>query len=210
MGIAQAGMIRRKNSLSMMMQCVSGMAIGSLLWYVVGYSLTFGPDVGGIIGDPIPFFFFNDMPRSNTECLSVAPSIPGPLFAAFQMMFALMVPVIVTGAWAEKLKMEAFVIFMVLWPLLVYYPVAHWIWGGGWMAELGAIDFAGGITIHTNAGIAAMVVSLMLSPRRNVEKLEMSHHNISLLVHTIPYVLYTYSHNVFLLKRKLTSFVLLF
>ena len=96
MGIAQAGMIRRKNSLSMMMQCTSGMAIGSLLWYVVGYSLTFGPDVGGIIGDPWPFLFFRDMPRSTTECLSIAPSIPGPLFASFQIMFALMVPVIVT------------------------------------------------------------------------------------------------------------------
>lgn len=182
MGIAQAGMIRRKNSLSMMMQCTSGMAIGSLLWYVIGYSLTFGPDVGGIIGDPWPFLFFRDMPRSNTECLSVAPSIPGPLFASFQMMFALMTPVIVTGAWAEKLKMEAFVLFMVFWPILVYYPVAHWIWGGGWMATMGCIDFAGGITIHTTAGVAAMVISLMLKPRRNVEKLAMSHHNISLLV----------------------------
>lgn len=87
-----------------------------------------------------------------------------------------------TGAWAEKLKMEAFVVFMVLWPLMVYYPVAHWVWGGGWMAEMGAIDFAGGITIHTVAGVAAMVVSCMLQPRRNVEKLEMTHHNIPLLV----------------------------
>jgi len=182
MGIAQAGMIRRKNSLSMMMQCTSGMAIGSLLWYVVGYSLTFGPDVGGIIGDPWPFLFFRDMPRSATKCLSIAPSIPGPLFASFQMMFALMVPVIVTGAWAEKFKMEAFVLFMVFWPLLVYYPVAHWIWGGGWMAELGCLDFAGGITIHTTAGVAAMVVSNMLKPRRNMERLAMTHHNISLLV----------------------------
>lgn len=182
MGIAQAGMIRRKNSLSMMMQCTSGMAIGSLLWYVIGYSLTFGPDVGGIIGDPWPFLFFRDMPRSDTECLAVAPSIPGPLFASFQMMFALMTPVIVTGAWAEKLKMEAFVLFMVFWPLLVYYPIAHWIWGGGWMYEMGCLDFAGGITIHTTAGVAAMVISLMLKPRRNVEKLVMTHHDISLLV----------------------------
>jgi Amt family ammonium transporter len=182
MGVAQAGMIRRKNSLSMMMQCTSGMAIGSLLWYVIGYSLTFGPDIGGFIGDPWPFLFFRDMPRSETECLAIAPSIPGPLFASFQMMFALMTPVIVTGAWAEKLKMEAFVLFMVFWPILVYYPIAHWIWGGGWMYKMGCIDFAGGITIHTTAGVAAMVISLMLKPRRNVERLAMTHHNISLLV----------------------------
>jgi hypothetical protein len=138
MGIAQAGMIRRKNSLSMLMQCLSGMAIGSLLWYMVGYSLTFGPSVaGGLIGNPSTFFFFTEMPLSTSECLVMAPNIPGPLYAAFQMMFALMVPVIVTGAWAEKMRMEGFFVFMVLWPLLVYYPVAHWVWGGGWMGDLG-------------------------------------------------------------------------
>jgi len=183
MGIAQAGMIRRKNSLSMMMQCMSGMAVGSLLWYIVGYSMTFGPSkLGGLIGNPATFFFFRQMPTSSTKCLSIAPHIPGTIFASFQMMFALMVPVIITGAWAEKLTMKAFFVFIILWPLMVYYPIAHWLWGGGWLSGIGAIDFAGGVTIHTVAGVAAMVVSLMLQKRRNIEKLQMTHHNIPLLV----------------------------
>jgi len=183
MGIAQAGMIRRKNSLSMMMQCVSGMSIGSLLWFIVGYSMTFGPSkLGGLIGNPATFFFFRQIPTDGVKCLSVASSIPGTLFASFQMMFALMVPVIITGAWAEKLTMKAFFIFIILWPLLVYYPIAHWVWGGGWMSGIGVTDFAGGVTIHTVAGVAGLVVSLCLQKRRNIERLEMTHHNISLLV----------------------------
>jgi len=183
MGIAQAGMIRRKNSLSMMMQCVSGMSIGSLLWFVVGYSLTFGPSkLGGLIGNPATFFFFRQMPTDGIDCLSVASSIPGTLFASFQMMFALMVPVIVTGAWAEKLTMKAFFIFVILWPILVYYPIAHWVWGGGWMSGIGVTDFAGGVTIHTVAGVAGLTVSLCLQKRRNLEKLQMTYHNIPLLV----------------------------
>jgi hypothetical protein len=106
-GIAQAGMIRRKNSLSMMMQCMSGMAIGSLLWFVVGHSLTFGPSkLGGLIGNPATFFFFRQVPTNGIDCFAAAPNIPGSLFASFQMMFALMVPVIITGAWAEKLTMK--------------------------------------------------------------------------------------------------------
>ena len=98
-----------------------------------------------------------DIPQEN--CLSYAPTIPGIIFVAFQMMFALMVPVIVTGAWAEKMTFRASVLFFVLWPIFVYYPLAHWIWGGGWLSDYPVIDFAGGITIHTNTGIAALIVS---------------------------------------------------
>jgi Amt family ammonium transporter len=153
MGIAQAGMIRRKNSLSMLMQCMSGMVVGSLLWFFIGFSLVFGPSkLGGFIGDPTTFAFFHKVPTNNVDCLAIAPNLPGSLYATFQMMFALMVPVIVTGAWAEKLCMKGFFVFIVLWPLLVYYPIAHWVWGGGWMSGFGVTDFAGGITIHTNAG----------------------------------------------------------
>jgi Amt family ammonium transporter len=122
------------------------------------------------------------MPTGDTDCLAVATSIPGTIFACFQMMFALMVPVIVTGAFAEKLTMKGFFVFVTVWPFLVYYPIAHWVWGGGWLSALGAIDFAGGITIHSVAGWAGMIVSLMLQKRRNIEKLEMTHHNIPMLV----------------------------
>jgi Amt family ammonium transporter len=189
MGIAQAGMIRRKNSLSMMMQCMAGMAVGSMMWWIVGHGLAFGPDLNDkqFIGDPWPYLFFRKMGRGDGitggGCYPGAANIPSTIFASFQMMFALMVPVIVTGAWAEKMTMKAFWIFMVLWPVCCYYPETHWLWGpNGWLADLGAIDFAGGMNIHTSAGCAALVVSLMLAPRRNLEKLRMSHHNIPLLV----------------------------
>jgi Amt family ammonium transporter len=143
----------------------------------------FGPSkLGGFIGDPTTFALFRQVPMNNVNCLAIAPNLPGSLYATFQMMFALMVPVIVTGAWAEKLTMKGFFVFIVLWPLMVYYPIAHWVWGGGWMSGFGVTDFAGGITIHTNAGVAGLVVSLVLQKRRNLEKLQMTHHNIPLLV----------------------------
>jgi len=187
MGIAQAGMIRRKNSLSMMMQCMAGMAVGSLMWWFIGFSLAFAPDLNGkgFIGDPWPFLFFWDVPRGEGAdgCLANAPNLPPSVYASFQMMFALMVPVIVTGAWAEKMTMKAFFVFVTLWPVLCYYPETHWLWGpDGWLLDLGAIDFAGGMNIHTSAGCAGLVVAKMLAPRRNLEKLRMSHHNIPLLV----------------------------
>jgi Amt family ammonium transporter len=187
MGIAQAGMIRRKNSLSMMMQCMAGMAVGSLMWWFVGFSISFAPDLNGkgFIGDPWPFLFFHDVPRGPDAdgCLANSNNLPPSIFASFQMMFALMVPVIVTGAWAEKMTMKAFFIFVTIWPVLCYYPETHWLWGpDGWLLDLGAIDFAGGMNIHTSAGWAGLVVSKMLAPRRNLEKLRMSHHNIPLLV----------------------------
>ena len=131
MGIAQAGMIRRKNSLSMMMQCMSGMAIGSLLWWAIGHGLAFGPDLNGdgFIGNPWPYLFFKDLPRGGESpvplCYPAAASIPATVHAAFQMMFALMVPVIVTGAWAEKMTMKSFLMFVTLWPILCYYPQTH-------------------------------------------------------------------------------------
>jgi len=180
MGIAQAGMIRRKNSLSMLLQTMSGIFIGSVLWFTIGFALTFGRDVGGFIGD-LNYFFCIDLPLR--KCLPFYSStIPASVFMIFQMMFAIMVPVIITGAWAEKLNFRAFLIFVSLWPILVYYPLAHWVWGGGFLSELGVIDFAGGITIHTNAGVASLVVALIMRRRPHYKELQDGHHNVPLTI----------------------------
>jgi Amt family ammonium transporter len=127
MGMAQAGMIRRKNSLSMLMQVLFGMLIGSLLWAMVGFSLAFGPSTKyGIIGNPFYHFGLRNVPIA--DCLpQLADSIPGALFCAFHMMFALMAPLVVTGSWAEKMTFEAFLVFVFFWPIIVYYPMVHWV-----------------------------------------------------------------------------------
>eukprot|EP01138_Halocafeteria_seosinensis_P005992 gb/GECG01006125.1/.p1 GENE.gb/GECG01006125.1/~~gb/GECG01006125.1/.p1 ORF type:complete len:828 (+),score=76.02 gb/GECG01006125.1/:1-2484(+) len=179
-GIAQAGIIRRKNVLSILMQTITGMVVGSVLWFVVGYTLVWGPSLGGIIGHPTKGAFMLNVPVDT--CVSAAPHIPGILFAAFQMMFALMTPVLVTGAWAEKLTFEAFLLFLVIWPFAVYYPLAHWIWNGqGWLKSMGVLDFAGGMVIHTSSGVAGLVVAIMLARRRKIEELVDSHHNLPLM-----------------------------
>jgi Amt family ammonium transporter len=175
-------MIRRKNALSMLMQTLTGLGIGSLLWFSVGFTLTFGPSQRGIIGNFDYAFLLN----VGIDCcfpLSAAKTLPGILFATFQMMFALMVPVIVTGAWAERMEFKAFLWFALLWPFLVYYPLAHWIWNqNGWLAELGVLDFAGGLTIHSSTGVAALVVSSILSGRmKNTHNL-LGHHNLPMFV----------------------------
>ena len=182
MGLAQAGIIRRKNALSMLMQTLTGFCIGSLLWFTCGFSLTFGRSIGhaGILGN-LENAFLDGVSATHCYPNSTATTIPGILFAAFQMMFAIMVPVIVTGAWAERMLFEAFLCFVVLWPFLVYYPLAHWIWNTeGWLATWGVLDFAGGLTIHTSTGVAALSVTLVLSGRLKVHGLQ--HHNLPLAI----------------------------
>lgn len=183
-GIAQAGMIRRKNSLSMLAQTLAGVAVGVVLWFTFGFSVTFGKSVGGwgLIGG-FDHLFFIDVPFDDCMPYIEQPStIPAVLFASFQMMFAVMVPCIVTGAWAERLSFEAFLFFVTVWPVLVYYPLAHWIWADGWLARLGLQDFAGGLVIHASSGVAGFVVSAFLQPRKNKEALENSAHNLPLSV----------------------------
>jgi len=149
----------------------TGLIIGSMLWYLVGFGLVFGyPSIGGYIGNPFDHFMFLSFPWDSCFC---GQTIPAPLFATFQMMFALMTPVILTGAWAEKLTFQAFIVVMVAWPLLIYYPVAHWIWGSstgsnGWLSALGVMDFAGGIVIHATSGVAALTISMMLEKRKGL------------------------------------------
>lgn len=167
LGLCQAGLIRRKNALSMLMQVLTGFAFGSIMWFAVGFSLTFGPTLGGVgfLGD-LEHSFFTGLDMMCCFPDSTALTIPSYLFALFQMMFAVMVPVIVTGAWAERMDFKAFAIFCLAWPLLVYYPLAHWMWNAnGWLAQRGAVDFAGGVTIHTATGVAALAVSYVLQGR---------------------------------------------
>jgi len=180
MGIAQAGMIRRKNSLSMLMQTLTGLCIGSVLWFAFGFTMTFGPSMGGFIGDP-RYILLTGVPSS--DCIpELAPHIPGLLYVSFQMMFAIMVPVIVTGAWAERMTFEAFLAFVVTWPILVYYPIAHWVWNpDGWLNKLGVMDFAGGVTIHTTAGAAAFVVASHLQRREDLGS-RLAHHNVPISI----------------------------
>lgn len=162
----EAGLLRSRNILALIMQCWSGLCILSVLWYVVGFSLSFSGD-NAFIGD-LHFFFFDNVPT--TVGLPVAQTIPGVLFGTFQMMFAAITPLLITGAFSERVSFDAFVVFVVIWSVVVYYPVCHWVWGGGWLAELGALDFAGGIVIHTTAGVSSLVVSIVLGPRTGFDE----------------------------------------
>ena len=178
-GFAQAGLIRRKNALSMIMQSITGMVIGSLLWFAFGFSLTFSDVSNGWIGN-LDYIFLAGVPTDCPLANSPADTVPGILFVIFQMTFAMMVPVIITGTWAERMTFKAFLVFVILWPILVYYPLAHWIWNpNGWLAQMGVLDFGGGITIHTAVGIAALAVSTVLSGRLK-HRGALAHHNIPL------------------------------
>jgi Amt family ammonium transporter len=158
------GLVRRKNMLSILMQCFMILCLLSVLWVAVGYSLAFGPDVHGFIGglqwmglrgvglDPNPTY---------------AKTIPHEAFMIFQMMFAVITPGLIIGAFAERMRVRSFCIFSLLWAVLVYAPVAHWVWGdGGFLKVRGVVDFAGGIVVHINAGLAALAAALILGKRR--------------------------------------------
>lgn len=179
LGFFEAGLIRSKNALSVLVQTFSGIAILSVLWFIVGFTLVFAPSQGGIIGG-LNWIFFVDVPINDS--LDYATTIPGVTFASFEMMFAVITPLLITGAFAERLKWSSFFIFIIAWSFLVYYPLAHWIWGRGWLADLGVYDFAGGIVIHTSAGLASIAAALILGRRRNFGPDIMVPHNIPLAV----------------------------
>lgn len=179
LGFFEAGLIRGKNSLSVIMQTFSGLAILSTMWFVLGFTLVFAPSQGGFIGG-LDWLFYNNVPFNDS--VDYAPTVPGVTFATFQMMFAVITPLLITGAFAERVKWSAFVVFIVAWSLLIYYPLAHWIWGRGWLAELGVFDFAGGIVIHTSAGLGSLAAALVLGRRKNFGPDIMVPHNIPLAV----------------------------
>ena len=133
------------------------MALLSVMWFIFGFSLTFGPDTAGLVGN-LDWTFLKGVPFDSS--LKYAPTIPGVLFVKFEMMFAVITPLLLTGAIAERMKFSAYVLFIAAWSFLIYYPLVHWIWGGGWLGKLGVFDFAGGIVIHTSAGMGALARSL--------------------------------------------------
>jgi Amt family ammonium transporter len=152
----------------------------SVLWVVIGYTLAFGPDKGGLIGglDYLGFAGVGQTPNAD-----LAPTIPHLAFAIFQMMFAIITPALITGAFAERMKFTGYMAFTTLWLLLIYAPVAHWVWApGGWIRELGALDFAGGTVVHINAGIAALAAVLVIGKRRGFGKEAFVPHNLTMTV----------------------------
>ncbi|SCC01193.1 ammonium transporter [Bacillus wiedmannii] len=160
------GMVRSKNVLSTTMHSYSAMAIVSIQWIVIGYSLSFGPDWHGLIGT-LDWLGLNGVTYAPNPDYSS--TIPHNLFMMFQLMFAILTPALISGAFAERMRFSVFLIFILLWTTIVYNPVAHWVWGvGGWLRELGALDFAGGNVVHITSGVAGLVLAIFLGKRKNI------------------------------------------
>jgi len=171
------GLVRRKNVLSTMMQSFFLLCMISIQWILFGYSLAFGPDIGGFIGNLswIGLKGVGMLPNPD-----YAASIPHQLFMVYQMMFAVITPALITGAFAERIKFSTFVVFSLLWATLVYDPVAHWVWGmGGWLRTMGALDFAGGTVVHVSSGISALVFALMIGKRKGYPDNVIPPHNMT-------------------------------
>ncbi len=171
-----AGMVRSKNTLGTIMQSLILISLISLEWVYIGYSMAFGPDVGGVIGD---------LSWAALRGVTIAPSdtyattIPQVLFMVYQCMFAIITPALIAGAFAERVRFPAFVVFSLLWAVLVYNPVCHWIWGsGGWLAKLGVLDFAGGLVVHATCGVAALAAVMVIGPRRGYGQTNFMPHNL--------------------------------
>jgi len=172
------GMVRSKNVLGTIMQSFIALGVITIQWVLYGYSLAFGPDIGGIIGslkwvglsgvglDPFPDY---------------AATIPHQAFMIFQMMFAVITPALITGAFAERFKFKTYLVFLILWATFVYDPLAHWVWGtGGWIRNLGALDFAGGLVVHISSGIAALAATLVVGKRKGYGDEPMPPHNLTM------------------------------
>jgi len=170
------GMVRSKNVLSTVLQSFVCLGVVSIIWVVYGYSLAFGPDVNGMIGN----LDWAGLAGVGLEPGKYSATIPHLLFCAFQLMFAVITPALITGTFAERVKFPAFLLFTVLWSTLVYLPVCHWVWGGGWISGHGGLDFAGGTVIHINSGAAALVAALMFGKRKGWGKESFHPHNLTM------------------------------
>ena len=174
------GLVRRKNVLSVLMQCFFLVCLITVQWVVFGYSISFGPDIKGFIGS-LDWCMLNGVGAEPNA--DYAGTIPHSVFMLFQMMFAIITPALIIGAFAERMKFAAFVVFSLLWSTIVYDPVAHWVWGvGGFLRTMGALDFAGGTVVHINAGIAALVAALVLGRRLGFPKKMSPPHNLPFAV----------------------------
>src|SRR3954463_3749906 len=173
-----AGLTRTKNVLSVLMQCFAITCVVTLAWVVVGYSIAFGD--GGAANA-----WWGGLGKSmlaGLDAKAVKGSIPETVFAMYQMTFAIITPALVIGAYAERVKFSGMLLFSLLWLLIVYCPVAHWVWGDGWLGKMGLMDFAGGTVVHLNAGMAALVCALVLGRRRGFPETAMAPHNMTMVV----------------------------
>lgn len=174
-----AGLVRVKNVLSVLMQCFALTALMSVLWFVAGYTLAFGSsgvEQGPLIGDLGNLFL------AKVSMDSVSGSIPETLFVMFQLTFAVITPALIVGGFAERMRFSAMLVFSSLWLLVVYAPVCHWVWGGGWLGNMGLQDFAGGAVVHITAGVAALVAAMSLGGRRGFGQTAMPPHNLTMTV----------------------------
>ncbi len=172
------GLVRPKNVMGTIMHSIVCLGVVSVIWVFYGYSLSFGPDVGGFIGG-LKYIGLHGVGLNPGP---YADKIPDLLFCAFQLMFAIITPALISGAIAERMKFSAYLFFIVLWSSIVYLPVCHWVWGGGWLGKMGALDFAGGTVIHINSGVAALVACIMLGRRRGWGKESFHPHNLPMTV----------------------------
>jgi Amt family ammonium transporter len=173
------GLVRSKNVLGTIMHTFVILCLVSLLWVLLGYSLAFGPDIKGVIGS-LAWAGLNGVGLSPHAVYG--PTIPHQAFMVFQLMFAAITPALITGAFAERMKFSALMLFAVLWSLFIYCPVAHWVWGGGWLAALGALDFAGGAVVHISSGISALICAHVLGVRQGYGTEYMAPHNLPMVL----------------------------
>lgn len=172
------GLVKKRHVLSIMMQSIAALGIVTVLWVIIGYSLAFGPDVGHVIGG-LDHALLKGV---GLEAKSEGDAIPHMLFMVFQLMFAILTPALMTGATAERLRFPAYVLIVALWSLLVYVPICHWVWGDGWLADLGALDFAGGTVVHISSGFSGLIAALIIGKRYNKA-------NDPTIPHNLPYVI---------------------
>ena len=177
-GFFYGGLVRRKNFISMIMLSFVAFALVSIQWVLIGYSLAFGPDIGGFIGD-LSYVGLNGV---GMDPGPYSPLIPGLLFMIFQLVFATVTMAIITSGIAERVKFSSYIIFALLWTTIVYDPLAHWVWGGGWAAQFGALDFAGGTVVHISSGFAALAIAFVIGKRAGFGQYMMEPNNIPMTI----------------------------
>jgi len=178
LGLFYAGMVRRKNALGTILQSFVMCGLAGVLWVLYGYSLAFGPDIGHFVGS-LKWIGLSGVGSDPNP--DYAATIPHQAFMIFQAMFAIITPALITGAFAERMRFKAFFIFMIVWFTIVYCPVAHWVWGvGGWLRNLGALDFAGGTVVHICSGISALCAAIVLGRRKGYGREEFKPHNLTM------------------------------
>jgi len=168
------GLVRTKNVLSVLMQCFAIAVVISILWLVVGYSIAFGPSESAYWGGLSKALF------NGVNINSMSGDIPETVFASFQMTFAIITPALIVGAFVERIKFSAMLLFTSLWTLIVYFPIANWVWGGGWLGQMGLIDFAGGTVVHITAGVGALVTAIVIGPRKDFLSASTLPHNLTM------------------------------